>query len=138
MIRNMQRRHSFWRRAARVFFIPLFAQLLIVQSMLLPLARAQAAQVAGTDAALGIICSSTLPHPAGEDGGSAERVYDLGCCLLCDRFVLKAPSLVATREPVFAPPVLVLRAFVLPQGRAPPAITATPRQPRAPPFRRMS
>lgn len=125
-----------WRIAARMFFVPIFVWMLVAQSLLLPLARARAAVVTGSDAALAILCSSTLPNPAGDDGGESGRgIHDLGCCLLCGRFVVDAPMLALTRLPAVLEPVRqpVRIAFERPQSRAPPAITATPSRSRAPP-----
>lgn len=126
-----------WRLAARTLFVPIFVWILVAQSLLLPLAKARAIEAAGTDAALAIICTSTWPQPSGDEGGTGggERIHDLGCCLLCGRFVLDTPMLVSTRLPVVAAPARqpILIAFERLQSRAPPATTATPSQSRAPP-----
>jgi len=119
-----------------MFFVPILAYLLVVQSVLLPVARAQAIELAGQDAALSIICSTTLPV-SGEDGSDPgkKHVHDLGCCTLCARAALDVPAVVPVavdfpREPARIGQTL---AFVPCQSRAPPAITATPTQSRAPP-----
>jgi len=120
----------------RTFFVPLLAYLLVAQSILLPVARAQAVEFAGIDAALGIICSTTLPVP-NEDGSDAgkKHVHDFGCCVLCARLSLDTPAVLPTPIVFAAKPAFFVRemAYVLPQGRAPPAITATPSRSRAPP-----
>lgn len=115
----------------------MFAYLLLAQSVLVPIARAKAAELAGHDAALSIICSSNL-SVQGEDGAPSDKkqVHDFGCCTLAARIMLDVPALLPV---LFAPvvePVLVAHriAFALPQGRAPPAITSTPSQSRAPPL----
>jgi hypothetical protein len=125
-----------WRLAARMFFVPLFAWLLVAQAILLPLAKAQAASLAGTDSALAILCSHALPLPGdAQDDGAAKKVHDFGCCTLAGRLDLDQPLATLTAPlPLIAPAQLVQRvAYALPQGRAPPAITATPSQARAPP-----
>lgn len=127
---------TFWRLAARVFLVPVFAWLLAAQSILLPLAKAQAVTLAGGDAALSILCSSTLPTSGGEgDDTEPRKVHDFGCCTLAGRLDIDLPvaTLVAPML-LDAPAALVQNAdYVQPQGRAPPAITATPSAPRAPP-----
>lgn len=126
---------SFWWLAARNFFVPVFAWLLVAQSVLLPLAKAHAAFARG-DNALAILCSSTLPV-SGDPGDDLppKKVHDCSCCTLAGRLDLDSPvaTLVAP-PPLVTPAVAEQRvAYVLPQGRAPPAITATPASARAPP-----
>lgn len=125
-----------WRSLARSIFVPLFAWLLIAQTILLPLARAEAAVRAGGDAALSILCSSTLPEigETGDDRG-ARQVHDFGCCTLGGRLDLDLPVAVLQPPPALprAEPVVATPTYWLPQGRAPPDITASPRAARAPP-----
>lgn len=125
-----------WRLAARMFFVPLFAWLLVAQSVLLPLAKAHAAARSGADSALAVLCASTLPAPA-ESGDDAppRMVQDCGCCTLASRLDLDTPVATLTAPlPRVAPAVVAQPlAYTLPQSRAPPAITATPASARAPP-----
>lgn len=132
-----ERRQQLWQQAVRMIFAPVFAYLLVVQSVLLPVARAKAVELAGQDAALSIICSTTLPVP-GEDGSdpTKKHVHDFGCCTLAARLMLDAPvAILSVVIPVARPEIAPYVAdYTLPQGRAPPAITATPSQSRAPPL----
>jgi hypothetical protein len=132
-----KRENHFWRKAVRTFFVPLFAWVLVAQAIMLPLARAGAVERAGQDAALAIICAPTLPIPGetGEDSGH-RQVHDLGCCTLNARHDPTPPLAVAAPPlPLSAPARVATRiAYALPQGRAPPAITAQPRSARAPPI----
>jgi hypothetical protein len=126
-----------WRLLARSFFVPLFAWLLIAQSVLLPLVRAEAAVRAGGDSSLAILCSSSLPlaGEAGDERG-ARQVHDFGCCTLGGRLDLDVPVAVLQlplRVPEIVPSFSAV-TYWLPQGRAPPDITAHPRSARAPPF----
>lgn len=117
-------------------FVPVLAWLLVAQTMLLPLARAHAAQAFGVDSALAVVCSASLPIPgvAGEDNGN-RKVHDFGCCTLQSRINMDLPVALPAAP---APVVRILGVssavvYALPQGRAPPDITATPRAARAPP-----
>jgi len=126
----------FWRLAVRTIFAPVFAYLLVIQSILLPVARAKTIELAGQDAALSIICSTSLAVP-GEDGSdpTKKHVHDLGCCTLAARLMLDVPvALIVAVVPIEAPQSTTQGVeYILPQSRAPPAITATPSQSRAPP-----
>lgn len=115
--------------------MPVFAWLLVAQSLLLPLAKVRAAEATGAGYALAVLCSTTLPHSGEGDEPEGKRIHDLGCCLVCSRFVLDAPIAVLTRFPAMPAPEQALHPapHALPQSRAPPAITATPLQSRAPP-----
>jgi hypothetical protein len=82
-----------------------------------------------------VLCSTTLPLSGDGNEPEGKRIHDLGCSLVCGRFVLDAPSVVLTRLPAISEPdqAIYRVPFALPQSRAPPAITATPLQSRAPP-----
>jgi Protein of unknown function (DUF2946) len=128
---------SFWSLAARTFFVPFLAYFLAAQTILMPLSRAKASEAAGLDAAVGILCL-TPDQGAGqnEDGSSNKHPHDLGCCLPGSRFVLDTPIVVLTGVVLVVEPARVVEKaeYILPQGRAPPAMTATPSQSRAPPI----
>lgn len=138
-----KREQKFWAVAARTFFVPLLAYFLAAQTVLMPLSRAKAYELAGLDPAYGVLCltqeTGSTHSPTemeGEKEDTSNHPHELGCCLPGGRYVLDAPVLhVSLFEPVledirFGQPVL----YILPQGRAPPAITATPAQARAPPL----
>lgn len=133
----MTRRDTpFLRLAARMFFVPLFAWLLVAQSILLPVAKAQAAALAGGDSALTILCSSTLSLPGdASDDPAPKKVHDFGCCTLAGRIDLDLPVAVLSAPLPLIEPAQAEQhvAYLLPQGRAPPATTATPSAARAPP-----
>lgn len=116
-------------------FVPIFVALLVAQSVVLPLARVRAEQSADLDAALFVLCSSATSH-GGEDGDAPRGGHagDLGCCRLCDRFVLDLPVFGPGRLAVTPPDRPATAAVFVPsRPRAPPPIAETPRQPRAPP-----
>lgn len=119
-----------------MFFVPIFAWLLVAQSILLPLAKANAAARAGADSALAILCAPNLPVP-GESGQDLppRQVHDCGGCTLASRLDLDTPvATLAAPVPLVAPVTAEQHVtYLLPQGRAPPAITATPASARAPP-----
>lgn len=124
------------RQAARIFLVPLFAWLLAAQSIALPLVRAKTVEALGADSAIHVLCSASLPVPGdGERDGDQRQVHDFSCCTLACPVALAQPAPVAA-APVVFPPVPVARPvlyFTMPQGRAPPASTTRPLQPRAPP-----
>lgn len=127
-----------WRLAARMFFVPLFAWLLVAQSILLPLAKAQAAERAGISGVLAILCSPTLPVPGDTgDDAAVRQVHDFGSCTLAGRLDLDLPvaSLAAPVALLVPVPPEQQAAYTRPPSRAPPAITATPASARAPPSR---
>lgn len=119
-----------------MFFVPVFAWLLAAQAVLLPLAKAHAAQTMGTSGALAVFCSSVLPVQGDEPQDSAaKQVHDFGCCTLASRLDLSTPVAVPSAP---EPLVLVERVatrlhHAQAQSRAPPEITATPLAARAPP-----
>jgi hypothetical protein len=119
-----------------MFFVPVFAWLLVAQSVLLPRAKAHAAERAGVSGVLAVLCSPTLPV-ASETGDELppKMVQDCGCCTLATRFDLDTPVAALVTPLPLVNPALAGQpiAYVLPQGRAPPAITATPASARAPP-----
>jgi|GEM_PF-3076570 len=99
----------------------------------MPLARAKAYEAAGFEAALGVLC--VTPAHEGEGEGDNPHPHDMGCCLPGARFsfdvpvamlahILAVPQRAITPRPAFYP---------FAQSRAPPAMTATPSQSRAPP-----
>jgi hypothetical protein len=80
-------RWPFWRLAARTFFVPVFAWLLVAQGALLPLAKVRASEVSGAGSALAVLCSTTLPLSGDGNEPEGKRIHDLGCSLVCGRFV---------------------------------------------------
>jgi len=125
-----------WRQAARGFLVPLFVWMLAAQSVALPLVRAQTVQALGTDTAIHVLCSASLPLPGdGERDGGPRQVHDFSCCTLACASPLAQPAPVAGAPVVFLPAPAIRPAayFVLQQGRAPPVPATRPLQPRAPP-----
>ncbi len=103
----------------------------------MPVAHAKAAEIAGLNAALSVLClTGDQGSDKNDNGTDNSHPHNLGCCLPGGRFLLDAPALVASGIVVFLAPVLIQQnvKYILPEGRAPPAITATPSQSRAPPI----
>lgn len=126
-----------WRMTRR-FVVGLFvAYAILIQSLASPFLRAQAAEHARLDGALGVICLSD-GAPGHEEPGQRKLPHGHGleCCLPGLRFIaLDAPALDVS--PVtFNPPAEARTSrvdYALPQSRAPPLALTTVLQPRAPP-----
>lgn len=127
-----------WRKTRR-FVVGLFvAYAILIQSLASPFLRAQAAEHARLDGALGVICLSD-GAPGLEEPGQRKLPHGHGleCCLPGLRFVaLDAPALVISTV-TFEQPAETRSSqvnYTLPQSRAPPAQLTTVLQPRAPPI----
>lgn len=121
---------------ARTFFVPLMAYLLAAHTVLIPVARAKTIEFAGLDRSLAVLCLTGNVDPSLQDENlPREHRHDFGCCLPGSRFVLDQPvAILSAIDPVIVPVrVEEPQVFVLPQGRAPPDITAPPTRSRAPP-----
>lgn len=125
-------------RRTRRFVVGLFvAYAILIQSLTSPFLRAQAAEHAMLDGALGVICLSD-GTPGHEEPGQRKLPHGHGleCCLPGLRFVaLDAPALVISSF-TFELPAETYSSqvdYALPQSRAPPPALTTVLQPRAPP-----
>ena len=126
-----------WQKTRR-FVVGLFvAYAILIQSLASPFLRAQAAEQARLDGALGVICLSD-GAPGHDEPGQRKLPHGHGleCCLPGLRFVaLDAPALVIAsftfELPAEARSSLV--DYVLPHSRAPPPALTPVLQPRAPP-----
>ncbi len=148
----------------RLVLLPLFAWLLIAHSVLFPLARVRALELVRAledEGWVRFLAGQALPGPppssqafalvsfaapclSGASGADSDAPAmplrhahdDMGCCAPGRAPGLEVPQAISAAPPALIPlrsaPVRIL--FQLPQGRAPPAITATPAQSRAPPF----
>lgn len=126
-----------WRKTRR-FVVGLFvAYAILIQSLASPFLRAQAAEHARLDGALGIICFSD-GAPGNEEPRQRKlpHGHGLDCCLPGLRLVaLDAPALdisPVTFDP-HAEASSSLAEYALPQSRAPPPALTSVLQPRAPP-----
>lgn len=137
MHRMANARASFFKQAVRQVLLPLFAWLLVAQSVVLPLAKANAIELRGTDAALSILCARAFSVPApGEDHSNEHHLHDQGCCTLCARAGLLPPLGLAAQLVSFEAPVRV-PSLVAREGapsHGPPPIAQRTLQPRAPPI----
>lgn len=125
-----------FRLLMRTVLVPFLAYCLVALSVLLPVARAKAIEAAGLDRTLAVLCLAGAINPGhSQENVPAESHHQLDCCTLAARLILDQPVLLVVAEIPAPEPVLVdLPVWeAQPQGRAPPAITAMPRQPQAPP-----
>ncbi len=131
------RRCEEWRQTRR-FVVGLFvAYAILIQSLASPFLRAQAAEHARLDGALGVICLSD-GAPGHEEPGQRKLPHGHGleCCLPGLRLAaFDAPALVVSTV-TFELPAETRSSqvdYARPQGRAPPPQLTTVLQPRAPP-----
>jgi len=131
------RKREEWQKTRR-FVVGLFvAYTILIQSLASPFLRAQSAEHARLDSALGVICLSD-GAPGHEEPGQRKLPHGHGleCCLPGLRFAaLDAPALVISTV-TFEQPAESRSSqvdYALPQSRAPPPALTTVLQPRAPP-----
>ena len=114
----------------RTVLVPFLAYCLVAMSVLMPLARAKAIEAAGLDRTLTVLCLAGAINPGhSQENIPAEAHHQLDCCTLAARLVIDQPSLLVVAEIPVPDPVLVESPLweAEPQGRAPPAITSTPK-----------
>jgi hypothetical protein len=126
-----------WSVALRTLLVPLFAYLLIIQSVLFPASRASAIEAAALDRALAVICLTDSVTPADQENNvPVEHAHDLGCCTLGQRSLLDSPVAILAASSTGI--VQLVRSEMKPvyatdQHRLRARTSATPLQPRAPP-----
>lgn len=130
-------KRPFWREALRAFLGPLVLYALIVQALVLPMARTKAATLSMGEAGIAILCTTdgTATDPSGKDG-SAHVQHGLDCCLP-GRWAAVDQPFVSVSDSATYVPVQVAIQFsytTLPPVRGPPTPALTPLQPRAPPI----
>ena len=130
-------KRTIWREALRTFFGPLVLYALIIQALVLPLARTKAATLSMGEAGISVLCTTDgMTADPSQPDGSKHVMHGLDCCLPGRWAAFDQPFIAPANAPAFMLDQIAIQFDYasLPPVRGPPTPALTPLQPRAPPI----